>query len=211
MEERNTAVPSAAEGNENDERDLKLVFRLQDAIQDDVVERALLRRGWIRFEMPVAADETGLVVPPSPGGNGLVDHNNKSIGVNGPNCKYNLHFKRGRFTKTEFADATRPLAALESNRLRINHFNESVLITHKGKLLRLMKKLRVLHGAIFNFAPEGYILPSEYTKFTKAYSKYRDEGACWIVKPQGLSQGQGISLVRDLSDLKYDCESVIQR
>lgn len=183
------------------EHGLGLKYRLQDSAQDDVVERVLLKRGWTRFEL-IGPD--GEVVPL--GSN--QDLAPPEVGVNGPNCPYNLHFKRGRFVKTEFSKAMRPA---NPNRLRINHFQGTDLITHKGKLLRLMNKLKAQHGSSFNFAPEGYILPSEYTKFTKAYSKYRSEDACWIVKPQVLSQGQGITLVKDLSDLKYDSQSVIQR
>ena len=144
------------------EHGLKLVFRLQDSVRDDVVERALLKRGWSRFELFEADGVT-----PVPLGTNQ-DLAPEGVGVNSPTIEYNLHFKRGRFVKTEFEKATVPSAP---NRLRINHFQKSNLITHKGKLLRLMKKLLALHGSIFDFAPEGYILPSEYTKFIKAYSK----------------------------------------
>lgn len=161
-ESSSTDVEGGSEVVGGGEHGLKLVFRLQDSVRDDVVERALLKRGWSRFEL-LEADG----VTPVPLGTNQ-DLAPEGVGVNSPTIEYNLHFKRGRFVKTEFEKATVPSAP---NRLRINHFQKSNLITHKGKLLRLMKKLLALHGSIFDFAPEGYILPSEYTKFIKAYSK----------------------------------------
>jgi hypothetical protein len=52
----------------------------------------------------------------------------------------------------------------------MNHFPKSSVITRKDTLLRALRKMRAVHGKIFDFFPDGFILPSEYTKFVEDYS-----------------------------------------
>lgn len=138
---------------------------------------------------------------------------------------YNFWWKNSRFKPSE----------LESARLhgarRINHFSKSGIITRKDSLLRCMRHLRATYGAVYNFTPPGYLLPSEYTKFVRAYAA---RGACraaaatgaaglltapraaeskslWICKPSDLSRGRSITLVRELTDLTYAHQSVLQQ
>ena len=70
--------------------------------------------------------------------------------------------------------------------------------------------MRAVHGWLFDFAPESYILPNEYTKFVHAYSEQESQGM-WICKPTDSSRGRGIFLVKDLSDLTYAQQYVIQK
>jgi tubulin polyglutamylase TTLL2 len=62
---------------------------------------------------------------------------------------------------------------------------------------------------VYNYFPEGYLLPNEYTKFVDACR--RDPSAVWICKPADLSRGRGISLLRDINELTYDGLAVVQR
>jgi tubulin polyglutamylase TTLL5 len=69
--------------------------------------------------------------------------------------------------------------------------------------------------------PQTFILPHEYNKFVAAFYAHQSgqndkadakdkEPNLWILKPVGLSRGRGISLVSDLSDVKYDMQTVVQ-
>jgi len=69
--------------------------------------------------------------------------------------------------------------------------------------------------------PQTFILPHEYNKFVAAFYEHQNgqndkedakdkQPNLWILKPVGLSRGRGISLVSDLSDVKYDMQTVVQ-
>ena len=72
------------------------------------------------------------------------------------------------------------------------------------------------HRDAFEIMPQTFVLPHEYTKFVAAFyaQAARLEGSgqpnLWILKPVGLSRGRGISLVSDLSAVKYDMQTVVQ-
>ena len=59
--------------------------------------------------------------------------------------------------------------------------------------------------------PESYILPTEYTKFVRDYSKLEGKPTIYICKPTDMSRGRGIFLIRDLSELTYDQQYIVQR
>jgi hypothetical protein len=59
--------------------------------------------------------------------------------------------------------------------------------------------------------PESYILPTEYTKFVRDYSKLEGQPTIYICKPTDMSRGRGIFLIRDLSELTYDQQYIVQR
>mmetsp|Transcript_34924 Transcript_34924/g.39604 ORF Transcript_34924/g.39604 Transcript_34924/m.39604 type:complete len:645 (-) Transcript_34924:111-2045(-) len=91
-----------------------------------------------------------------------------------------------------------------------NHFPKSGTITRKDNLSRHLRKMKGIYGQIYDFSPLTFMLPSEYTKFVSAYSQQEEKGI-WICKPANSSQGRKIFLIRDLGDLTYDCQSIIQR
>eukprot|EP00736_Rhodelphis_marinus_P002540 Rmarinus@m.19413 len=123
----------------------------------------------------------------------------------GENDVWNLYWKCGRFKLSDYAASTKLS--------RINHFPKSTLITKKDHLLRHLRKMKTIHGShVYDFFPESYMLPTEYTKFVKSYAETEGDGkTLWICKPADLSRGRKIFLVRDLSDLAYDCQSVVQK
>ena len=72
---------------------------------------------------------------------------------------------------------------------RINHFLKSSVIKRKDTLERALRKLRGVHGSIYNFSPDSFILPGEYTKFVHEYSK-QERKQIWICKPSNSSRGR---------------------
>ena len=107
---------------------------------------------------------------------------------------------------------------------KVNHFPKTSMITRKDSLLRALRKMRVVHGSIYNFFPDAFLLPTEYTKFVEDYSAQGETGvglpahaapasshychtpeqkSIWIMKPTDSSRGRNIYLMRELSDLVY--------
>jgi tubulin polyglutamylase TTLL2 len=80
-------------------------------------------------------------------------------------------------------------------------------------MVRTLRKMKGIHGNVFNFVPESFILPGEYIKFVQLYSSEKEEqkDSIWICKPSDLSRGRKIFLFQDLSDLTYDTQYVVQR
>lgn len=120
---------------------------------------------------------------------------------------WHLHWRSTRFKPSHYR------LALPFQRL--NHLPGSSVITKKDTLHKSLQKFRSIHGSVFDFYPEGYILPTEYTKFVKVYAKTSalpdDEKPIWICKPTDLSRGRKIFLMRDLGDLRFDQPTLIQR
>lgn len=96
---------------------------------------------------------------------------------------------------------------------RLNHFPNTAVITRKDTLFRLLKKLRVVYGGIYDFFPLTIGLPKDYLKFVRLYAEEeeRKSKSTWICKPVDMSRGRGIFVFRDLKDLSYDCSAIVQR
>ena len=123
----------------------------------------------------------------------------------------NLHWKTNRFTLSEIEAAVYPMQ-------RVNHYPKAAEITHKDVLSRHLKRMAVVHGAIYDFVPVTFVLPNDYVKFCQYFSSERDAAAkrglaspIYICKPSDLSRGRKIFVFRDISDLMYDQSSVLQR
>jgi tubulin polyglutamylase TTLL2 len=115
--------------------------------------------------------------------------------------QYNLMWRSGHFRLSEMLSAC-PIQ-------RVNHFSKSGIITNKGKLLRAHRKARSVYGKTYEFMPKSFLLPTEYTKFVKVFSE-QEEKKIWICKPDNSACGRKIFLIKDLSDLKYDQQVVVQ-
>ena len=102
-----------------------------------------------------------------------------------------LEWRASRFRPSEYAAAT-------SARL-INHFPNTTAITRKDNLVRNMRRMQHVHGAIYAFTPTTFLLPTEYERFVEV--SRRRQGAAWICKPSDASQGQGIFIIRDASEI----------
>lgn len=93
---------------------------------------------------------------------------------------------------------------------RFNHFPKTAQICRKDTLCRLLRKMRAVYGSIYNFIPQTFLLPNEYTKFVQEFTSH-DSRPVWICKPNDLSRGRKIFIFRELTDLIYDTPVVVQR
>eukprot|EP00965_Chrysotila_dentata_P118623 3922023-Pleurochrysis_carterae.AAC.1 len=97
---------------------------------------------------------------------------------------WHVHWRAGRFKPSEY------LAA--SSTQRLNHFPKTTGITKKDCLLRNLRRMRGTHGPIYNFFPETYILPNEYSTLVRACELAKGEKPIWILKPSDSSQGRKV-------------------
>ena len=88
---------------------------------------------------------------------------------------------------------------------RVNHFPKTTGITKKDCLLRNMRRMRGIHGPIYDFFPEAYLLPTEYMTMVRVCKELAGRGVkpIWILKPTDASQGRKIFLIRDLAEISY--------
>ena len=75
-------------------------------------------------------------------------------------------------------------------------------------MLRALRKSKAVHGSVYAFFPDSFILPTEYTKFVHRYAE-QEKAEIWICKPDGSSRGRGIFLIKDLNDLHYDQQYIV--
>lgn len=91
----------------------------------------------------------------------------------------------------------------------INHIPKGSSICRKDNLVRYLRCMRKVYGSIYDFSPDGFNLPLEYTKLAAECNRSRslpakaeitdhfpEEKPIWICKPVAQSQGKGIFLFR---------------
>lgn len=82
---------------------------------------------------------------------------------------------------------------------RINHYPRTEELTRKDRLHLNISKMQDKFGKEhFNFLPETYILPDQFSEFAGRFQETPDW--LWIAKPNASSQGKGIFLVESLTD-----------
>lgn len=47
-------------------------------------------------------------------------------------------------------------------------------INRKDLLLRVLRKMKAVHGSVYAFHPDSYMLPTEYTKFISAFTRLKE-------------------------------------
>ena len=110
--------------------------------------------------------------------------------------EWHMFWKCGRFKPSEYAAANRAQ--------RVNHYPKTTGITKKDTLLRNLRRMRGIHGQVFAFFPESYVLPTEYMTLVRACEALpADEQPVWIVKPTDSSQGRKIFLISDIAEISY--------
>ncbi|XP_072310639.1 tubulin polyglutamylase TTLL11 [Eucyclogobius newberryi] len=89
---------------------------------------------------------------------------------------------------------------------QVNKFPGMVEMLRKINMSRAMRTMQELFPEEYDFYPRSWILPEEYQQFTTQIRMVKESDASvnhtFIVKPDGGSQGDGIYLIRDPSDLK---------
>ena len=93
---------------------------------------------------------------------------------------------------------------------KMNHFPRSNELTRKDLLYKNLSKLKELFpGTKFDFLPESYILPNEYTFLKDRMDKNPNQ--FWIVKPVASSQGRGIFLTKNINDIPSNHQTIASR
>lgn len=89
---------------------------------------------------------------------------------------------------------------------KVNKFPGMVEMLRKINMSRAVRTMQELFPEEYDFYPRSWILPEEYQQFTTQIRMVKENDATvnhtFIVKPDGGSQGDGIYLIRDPSDLK---------
>ena len=87
-----------------------------------------------------------------------------------------------------------------------------VILCRKDLFARNMGRMYKRFPDEYNFFPQTWVLPSEYSEFRKQFdglSKNRKK--TFIVKPQASCQGRGIFMTRNIDDLNPYDHYVVQR
>ncbi|CAH1228092.1 TTLL2 [Branchiostoma lanceolatum] len=121
---------------------------------------------------------------------------------------WNLHWRTTRFRVSDYNQTM--------SWQRLNHYPKTDAITKKDCLARNLRRMRGVFGpTVYSFSPQAFNLPNDYTKFVAEYTKMKqaepDKPHFWICKPADMSRGRGIFIFRDLGELTYDCQAVVQR
>lgn len=122
---------------------------------------------------------------------------------------WNIWWRTSRFRNCDY-DFLQPWQ-------RLNHYPKSVGITKKDCLARNLKRMKGVHGTgVYNFSPIAFNLPNDYTRYVAEYGRMKQQQndgkqLLWICKPADMSRGRGIFIFKDISDLQYDCNAVVQR
>lgn len=90
----------------------------------------------------------------------------------------------------------------------INHFPNSYEITRKMDLFKNFKIMQNKYKkSEYNYCPETFLLPEESAKFQSHLNKLKEDpnynpNKLWIVKPNKLSRGRGIYLIKSFEQLE---------
>ena len=121
----------------------------------------------------------------------------------------NLWWRTNRFTASQITSAKYPYQ-------RINHYPKSSEITKKDSLARHLKRMRTVHGPVYDYMPITFSVPNEYVTFCKFFSAEQakaDEAGTppptYIAKPSDMSRGRKIFVFRAVHELSYDCPTVV--
>lgn len=66
----------------------------------------------------------------------------------------------------------------------------------------------------FNIIPDTYILPDEFADFYSHFHKLKAkevQNNQWIIKPQNSSQGKGIYIIDDISEVPIDEQCIVSK
>ena len=93
---------------------------------------------------------------------------------------------------------------------RMNHFPRSNELTRKDLLYKNLSKLKEsFPGTKFDFLPESYILPNEFTFLKDKMDKNPNQ--VWIIKPVASSQGRGIFLTKNINEIPNNFSMIASR
>ena len=91
---------------------------------------------------------------------------------------------------------------------KINHFPSMECLSKKNNLGKNLMKMKSYFPEEYNFFPATWMLPTEYSKFKTQCSQSNSKG--YIVKPEALSRGKGIFLIKSYEELDYCAHCIVQ-
>lgn len=103
----------------------------------------------------------------------------KNLNVIDPNedgpLVWNLLWKTGRFRPSDYKYCD-PCQ-------RLNHFPKAGIISRKDTLIRNLRKMKNIYGSAYDFFPQSFILPNEYTKFVNTFAEDVRHTYCYAFLP----------------------------
>lgn len=94
---------------------------------------------------------------------------------------------------------------------KVNQYPGMYVITRKNYLARNLMKMQRAFPKEYRFFPKTWLIPQEATDFRKQFvdgnGKPLQRKKTYIVKPEGLSQGQGIYLSRNCERIIENCSA----
>ncbi|XXQ39114.1 Tubulin--tyrosine ligase-like protein 5 [Plasmodiophora brassicae] len=96
---------------------------------------------------------------------------------------------------------------------KISRFPNVEQLTRKDSLFMNIARMQRLHAAgnPFCFIPETFLLPMDADKLDRAYHSLANRSSLWIVKPHAASQGRGIFVTRQLTDIPHNAHLIVSR
>ena len=161
----------------------------------------------------------------------LYEHSNTQIGPKTPqiivnifNTEYEIIQKvmeknfKYLVTEDEFSEfdlcwadtalSTEKYIALKTYQ-KINHFPGMSCIARKNNLGRNLMRLQKLFPDDYNFFPQTWLLPIDFLEFKNQFNKNKNK--TFILKPEAMSQGKGIFLVKNHENIDPNIHYVAQR
>jgi hypothetical protein len=105
--------------------------------------------------------------------------------------KWNLCWKCKRFSQAFVNE-------LQSHQ-KVNHFPLSGFITKKASMIYHLKSLRLKYGHVYEFFPPAFVYSEKIKDLVQKQAEGNDE--VWICKPSSSSQGRGILITSDLTQI----------
>eukprot|EP00826_Nyctotherus_ovalis_P001209 TRINITY_DN10164_c0_g2_i1.p1 TRINITY_DN10164_c0_g2~~TRINITY_DN10164_c0_g2_i1.p1 ORF type:complete len:459 (-),score=120.87 TRINITY_DN10164_c0_g2_i1:15-1391(-) len=90
---------------------------------------------------------------------------------------------------------------------KINHFPNMACLSRKNQLARNLVKMHRMFGKEYEFFPQTWLLPGDWNWLRMD----RGGDRTYIVKPEGMSQGRGIYIAKEIEEINSFEHCVVQR
>ena len=91
---------------------------------------------------------------------------------------------------------------------KINHFPGMSCLSKKNYLQRNLSKMAKRFEIEYSFYPKTWVLPNDFNELRSEMSKV--QGKTYIVKPHGMSQGNGIYLTKGMEGIGVNDQCIVQ-
>lgn len=94
---------------------------------------------------------------------------------------------------------------------RVNHFPQSWQLGRKDYLYRNFAIFRRKSPRDFDYCPQTYLLPGDYSRFRLDQAEELNSKQLWILKPSNSSCGRGIKVVGNKNIVKNRNNAIISK